>query len=215
MHSEKKDRREDILEVAEEAFASKGFKSVGIREIASKAGIHSATLYHYFASKEALYLAVIERTFRDATRWIEEGTASSDLDPTQRLVNLITRHFEFMAQHHNYLKILLHELQNGGPLLPLIVQRYMKPLLESLVSILDEIQKEGGLRPLDVREALFSIMAINVSYFLFVPLLRHLLDIKDPLSPEALAYRRDVNLEILLNGLLNPLRRLEGEKAHP
>lgn len=43
-----------------ELFASKGFGPVSIREIADRAGFTSAVLYHYYASKEHLYQAILE-----------------------------------------------------------------------------------------------------------------------------------------------------------
>jgi AcrR family transcriptional regulator len=47
-----------ILEVARETFADFGFAGATNRFIATKAGITTAALYHYFPSKLALYAAV-------------------------------------------------------------------------------------------------------------------------------------------------------------
>ena len=54
------ERREMILRVAISEFASKGYAATGINELARKAGISIGSLYSYFASKEDLFLAVID-----------------------------------------------------------------------------------------------------------------------------------------------------------
>jgi TetR/AcrR family transcriptional regulator, repressor of fatR-cypB operon len=48
------DRRESILEAALEAFVERGFHGTAIPQIAERANIAAGTIYHYFASKEAL-----------------------------------------------------------------------------------------------------------------------------------------------------------------
>jgi AcrR family transcriptional regulator len=48
------DRRRQILETAFAMVAEKGFEGLRTRDVAERAGINSATLHHYFATKEAL-----------------------------------------------------------------------------------------------------------------------------------------------------------------
>ncbi len=47
-------RREEILQVAAELFAAKGFEETTIREIGDAAGILSGSLYHHFQTKEEM-----------------------------------------------------------------------------------------------------------------------------------------------------------------
>src|SRR6266702_8691200 len=51
-------RRRQVLTVASELFAKKGFEATSIRDIATAAGMMSGSLYYHFASKEDLYVAV-------------------------------------------------------------------------------------------------------------------------------------------------------------
>jgi AcrR family transcriptional regulator len=53
--------RERLLSEAERLFMSHGFAAVSTRDICAAARIKQPTLYHYFANKEELYLAVIQR----------------------------------------------------------------------------------------------------------------------------------------------------------
>ncbi|MGA0117014.1 MAG: TetR/AcrR family transcriptional regulator [Ilumatobacteraceae bacterium] len=47
-----------IVECAQEVFAAEGFEGTTNKDIALRAGISSAALYHYFPSKSDLYVAV-------------------------------------------------------------------------------------------------------------------------------------------------------------
>lgn len=55
------ERREHILAVAAEAFALEGYGITSMSSIAARLGGSKATLYKYFASKEELFEAVMQR----------------------------------------------------------------------------------------------------------------------------------------------------------
>ena len=57
------ERREDLLAVALAEFNEKGFHGASTRSITSRAGISSGLLFHYFESKEALYVELVRRGF--------------------------------------------------------------------------------------------------------------------------------------------------------
>jgi TetR/AcrR family transcriptional regulator len=54
------DRRNQILQVATELFASKGYEGATTREIARRARVNEAIIFRHFSTKEELYWAVIE-----------------------------------------------------------------------------------------------------------------------------------------------------------
>jgi TetR/AcrR family transcriptional regulator, fatty acid metabolism regulator protein len=54
-------RRKQILDAATQVFAEKGFHRATVKEIARVAGIADGTIYTYFASKDEVLLAVLDR----------------------------------------------------------------------------------------------------------------------------------------------------------
>jgi AcrR family transcriptional regulator len=58
-----RNRRERILDAAEQAFAEFGFAGASLRHIVQAARVNLATVYYYFGSKEELMEAVVERRF--------------------------------------------------------------------------------------------------------------------------------------------------------
>lgn len=57
-------KRATILAVAEDEFARRGFTETSIASIADKAGVSVGSLYKYFVDKEALYLSLVQRSFK-------------------------------------------------------------------------------------------------------------------------------------------------------
>lgn len=53
-------RREELVEAAFNAIASRGFEGLRTRDVAAEAGVNIATLHYYFPTKESLIRAVLE-----------------------------------------------------------------------------------------------------------------------------------------------------------
>jgi AcrR family transcriptional regulator len=53
-------RRGDLLEAAYRLIAEKGLEGLRTRDIAARAGVNISTLHYYFATKEALLVAVVQ-----------------------------------------------------------------------------------------------------------------------------------------------------------
>ncbi|WP_296046047.1 TetR/AcrR family transcriptional regulator [uncultured Gemmiger sp.] len=56
------DTRQRILDKALELFSAKGYDAVGVAEIAKAVGIKAPSLYNHFASKQAIFDALVEST---------------------------------------------------------------------------------------------------------------------------------------------------------
>jgi AcrR family transcriptional regulator len=68
----REDARTRILQAAYELFSRHGIQAVGIDRIIARAAVAKATLYHHFASKEALAMAFLElREQRWTHDWLE------------------------------------------------------------------------------------------------------------------------------------------------
>ena len=81
-------RRSDLLAVASEIFAEKGYDGTPISEIARVAEVSLATVYALFKSKDVLYQAVIARA-AESIRDTVQAHVDAIEDPAERLLALI------------------------------------------------------------------------------------------------------------------------------
>lgn len=70
--SQKEARRQDILAMAGDMFADMPFQAIAMAQVAERAGVAKGTVYLYFPSKEALFLALLEAALDD---WFERFNA--------------------------------------------------------------------------------------------------------------------------------------------
>lgn len=71
------ERREQIIDVAIPVFAKRGFHGASMNDVADAAGVTKPVLYQHFASKQDLYLALIDDVGRRMITAISKGTAGA------------------------------------------------------------------------------------------------------------------------------------------
>ncbi|MCX7750078.1 MAG: TetR/AcrR family transcriptional regulator [Candidatus Bipolaricaulota bacterium] len=88
---------ERILAAAGRLFAQEGFHRTGMRRIAAEAGVSIGALYHYFPSKEEVFLAALraeyERWLAEARRLWAEGAPAREV-----LRQVVELHFASLAR---------------------------------------------------------------------------------------------------------------------
>jgi AcrR family transcriptional regulator len=92
------ERREQILQAANYVFSRQGFHAANVSDIAAQAGVSQGTVYHYFNSKEDLFMAVFEawetgNLNREVQAAIDASTSASE-----RLCYLARAVGEYLAQ---------------------------------------------------------------------------------------------------------------------
>jgi AcrR family transcriptional regulator len=55
------ERRQQLLDIAKELFAEKGFEGASIEEIAHRANVSKPVVYEHFGGKEGIYAVVVDR----------------------------------------------------------------------------------------------------------------------------------------------------------
>ena len=99
-----------ILDVATELIQSKGIENISLREIAKHADYSPAGLYKYFDNKAAIIQAVQARENQKLIELLQ--TVSSELFPTQRLVELSLLYIQYSLDNSVYL-VLINSLSSG------------------------------------------------------------------------------------------------------
>lgn len=90
-------RRRRIVEAAERVFSRAGYAAASMDDIAVEAAVGKPTLYRYFASKDALFLAVFEEALDDLDQRIVR-VASASGAPAERLRAIVAALVPFFRQ---------------------------------------------------------------------------------------------------------------------
>lgn len=132
----KEERREQLLEVAERLFLSKGYEKTAVSDIVREAGVAQGTFYCHFKTKEDILVAVVRRTATaEVEGRIQAVVGNENLSYTERLHGLVAAVFEFVSAKRDFFEYIhqdanaaLHHRLTGTT--GRIVRKYLVALLE-------------------------------------------------------------------------------------
>lgn len=101
-------RRAELLALAANMFAERGFVSTTVRDIADAAGILSGSLYHHFDSKESMVDEIL-RGFLDELFGRYHEIAAAGLGPAATLRAMVVVSFQSIDKHHAEVAIFQNE----------------------------------------------------------------------------------------------------------
>jgi AcrR family transcriptional regulator len=157
--TEKTDKREQILQVAEQLFADKGFDGTSVRDIAELAGVNLAMISYYFGSKEKLLKSLIEDRFSATTRQLEEKSNNEGETPWQKIEWLIDFYVDKIVNTYRFHCILSQEFNTdrSTEIKELIVQ-VKSENMERIKKIIVEGQKKNVFKKVDVEMTMATMM---------------------------------------------------------
>ncbi len=107
----KAEKHRQILDAAFSCFAQKGFAATRLDEIADRAGVAKGTIYLYFENKDALYIALFQKTLDELFGAIDAAVMTVDdfAEKAKRAISLYLELFE-----NNREKFSIFQQQLGG-----------------------------------------------------------------------------------------------------
>jgi len=159
------DTRERLLKTAIREFSTKGMSGARIDTIASRAKANVRMVYHYFGSKEALYLEVLEHTLaklRAEEMQVDVSTVAP-LEGVIRLFDFIDSHF---TAHPELMSLLSSENLNRAHYLKRSarIPEMSSPVLAALRTLLARGAADGSLRP-GVDALHLYVTLVSLAYF--------------------------------------------------
>lgn len=119
MQTLKADIRSRILTVSKELFTKNGFRGTTTRDIASAAGIGLSNLYHYFNSKDELFVYLLKPTTEEMERMLDEhhGIKGNDIERMQDenyTEESLKEYMGLIEKHRDALKLLLFHSEGSS-----------------------------------------------------------------------------------------------------
>jgi len=204
------DRKRQLLRIAIESFAQKGFSGTKTKDIAAAAGVSEAILFRHFATKEDLYHAILDiKETREGTkqrlRELEELAGRRDDEALfRRLAREVVHSFREDAAFH---RLLLYAGLDGHLLANLFRERFGLPTGDFLKRYIALRQKEGAFRKCDPRIAVMHFFGGVVQYAMS----RYLFGVREHHLPEETVV--DEFVELVLSGLAKRDSRHDNRKA--
>lgn len=104
-------RRAELLAIAADLFAERGFVVTTVREIADAAGILSGSLYHHFDSKESMVDEIL-REFLEFQQRLYADVLREATDPRTTVTELIRQSFRAMNGYRSAVTIYQNEAKH-------------------------------------------------------------------------------------------------------
>ena len=101
-------RRDNLVKLAAELFAKKGYQATTVREIADEAGILSGSLYHHFDSKESIVDEVLS-SFLDDLLNSYRATVKQGGGPRVVLAGLVQAGFASLGPHRAAITVMQND----------------------------------------------------------------------------------------------------------
>jgi AcrR family transcriptional regulator len=143
-------RMQELLEAALQVFATKGYRSARLDDVADAAGATKGAIYHYFDTKEALLLRVIEHYQALAFGRAEEALRNRDLPAATRIRLLMRKVFAGRdAEMGDRLLTLL--IRDVATEVPRVHDRWLRDgpvrLWTLVAGLVEEGKNRGEFRP--------------------------------------------------------------------
>ncbi|GAB6179410.1 TetR family transcriptional regulator [Desulfotomaculum defluvii] len=192
--------KQRILLAAAAIFARKGLDGARVDELAAAARINKRMIYHYFESKENLYVEVLRYNCQKIYH-LSKGAFIAGADPRENVTRALRQYFYFLAQDEEFVRLVSWEALNRGSYSSRVLPQLLDIFQADLGQILEDGIKRGCFRSdLDIHQTLLSIHALCLAYFTRREMVQPLWS-SDTMSEEMLEKRLQHILDLVFHGI--------------
>jgi AcrR family transcriptional regulator len=193
-------RRRQIVVVAAELFASKGFSGTTTKEIAEGAGVSEAIIFRHFASKDKLYAAILDFKVKQGSERMKAqlDEAASRKDDRAFFGSLAFEMLDFHSKDRTFMRLLLFSALEGHVLSDIFFDSTARDMKTHIRKYIKQRISDGAFRSIDPAVAARA----------FVGMVLHQVQARTIFSDDdvKLSNRQiaDRFVEIFLNGVRDP-----------
>lgn len=145
-------RHERILDAALEVFSSRGYRDASVDDVAAAAATSKGGVYFHFPGKDALFLALLDRSARLLLSKVTESV-SSEPDPVAKVDAALLALLRAFASHRRLARLFLVETLGAGPQFHARMVDVHGQFVAFVRRNLDEAVRQGIVQPLDTEIA--------------------------------------------------------------
>jgi len=155
--------KEDILESAEQLFATKGFEKATVLDIAKEAGVHEASVYSNFNNKRNILFNIYASYYKIATNVLKEHFKGMR-EPGPKLRKAIWHYLDDLKNHPNHARLLMLGIRETREFYDSDYYQDVKAYINIVSNIIMTGQEEGLFRK-DCNFRLIRNMALGTCVF--------------------------------------------------
>jgi len=179
--------KEHILKTSQKLFARFGLNKTTVDEIAKIAHVAKGTIYHYFKSKEEIFIEVIEKEALLLQNEIRSSIEAAQ-SPQEKLRAFVLTRFRHLKELANYYSALKDEYLSHYS----FIDNARKKNFNEEIKMVGEILQEG------IKSKIFAIENVNLTALAIVTALKGL---EYPWTIETTLQDIEKNIDILLKVL--------------
>lgn len=167
MRARGEETRERILAVAEEYFARQGYEATSVAEICRQAGVSKGAFFHYFPTKQAIFLELLERWLADLGEHLAALRAQASTVP-EGLTRMAETAQQVFEMARGKLPIFLEFLSQAARD-PKVWQATISPYRRYRAFFIGMIEAgiaEGSLRHVDPEAAANALVSMAIGLVL-------------------------------------------------
>lgn len=156
--------RERVMEAALRMFLQRGYPGTSMKALAQELGISAPALYWYFASKEDLYISVIDTAMQDFVTHVRRSI--TETDPVLKLGQMVRAHVTWQLQQSDAarafdLTMSARSMAYDIPpdrLAPIV--QLEREYVQEFRAVLEEGREQGSMVIDDVKTTAFAIITL-------------------------------------------------------
>ena len=138
--------RRRIMDSALAEFSGQGYGASSVNNICSAQGISKGIIYHYFKTKDELFLACVEECFSLLTAYLSERMQQGEGTAREHLEQYFTCRMAFFASHPIYQRLFCEAIVSPPEHLSAEIQNCRREFDALNIGILEQILAQLPLR---------------------------------------------------------------------
>jgi AcrR family transcriptional regulator len=155
------ERKQQLLEAAEQLFTKKGYGATRISDICAAAGVAKGLFYWYFPTKESLFAELV-RTMRLNLRRAQAAAMDATADPVTQIRQGAQASVRFMAKHHTYFALL--DVERSDDALSSVMKEGSDVYAADVRRLIESAQRDGLLPDGDPSFAAVGVLGAVSSF---------------------------------------------------
>lgn len=158
------DSRERILEAAARLFVEQGYRGLSMREIAEAVGVSKPAIYHHFADKEELFLAILNRYVEQLSGAVRVAAQVPEGAPAA-LARIARTILEQPMEQRALLRLATQDMAHlSAEARQRFGETYYATFLGSIRAVVEAGVAAGELRPVDSSVATWAMLGMLYPY---------------------------------------------------